>query len=367
MVEQQNELLFDDSITSRLMQLFSMLSMIGCFAIVMMYSCYPKIRLFRHLELVFYVALVDFFSSSGTVLGYLENGTVGCWYQGIASNYGFVSSSMWTTVISYQLYSIVGGGIRIDDSLMFKIHLVCWGVPLLFTVLPLSTNTYGNADGGVGWCFIGNRPSSPKWGVIFWEVTSFFAWLWLCIAAMFYFYVWIIFRIYKMKLGPVQNATAKNLLRFTVYPAMFVTCWLVNTIENWKDNKDKHPVATALPTLQGFFNCVAFILTNKKVRTELYRSLCGSHDANNGLQEQLLEQDASQCNPDSDNENYDYTSVSGSASASASKGSRSRGTRGSVGSSVAMSSASALVATDVMDSDSIVSLDFSLDLSVPST
>ena len=137
------------------MQLPSILSITGCFFVILTYYLFTDLRKFRHIELVFYVALNDLFGSIGLFLGETKNGTFSCWYQGFSSNINFLSGAMWTVVIAYQLNIIVNGGSRIEDLTPY--HICCWGFPVLVATLVLTTNTYGLDDDGVGWCFVARR------------------------------------------------------------------------------------------------------------------------------------------------------------------------------------------------------------------
>lgn len=258
------------------MQIFSGLSIFGCCAIICICLFFSEFRKYRHVEIVFYVAINELVASVGTVMGYLNNGTVGCWYQGVTSNYNYLSAAMWTTVISWQLMCIVNGGRKIDDFTWF--HVVCWGFPVITTTLVLTTNTYGNAAGGSGWCFIGKRESSPSWGVEFWEIMSYYLWLWLCIVTITIFYIRIIMRVYAMGLNSTSKTTARNLKRFTVYPLILIVCWLVNTVQNIsaQGGNNSRGFAAVLPTLEGFLNFLAFYFTNRKIRKDVRKAIFNS-------------------------------------------------------------------------------------------
>ena len=41
------------------------------------------------------------------------------------------------------------------------------GIPLIVTLLPLSTKMYGKVDDDSPWCFICNRSDSPEWEYLF--------------------------------------------------------------------------------------------------------------------------------------------------------------------------------------------------------
>lgn len=141
------------------------LSIVGSLALIATFVLNSNVRKYRHAQFVFYVTVNDLFAATGLALGYSYDGSIACWYQGITSNYNFLSGTLWNTAIAFQLYWIIYGGTRFEDTT--RIHIICWGFPIITTLLPLTTNTYGNADADKeGWCFIGNRATSPSWGVV---------------------------------------------------------------------------------------------------------------------------------------------------------------------------------------------------------
>lgn len=277
------------------MKFFSILSVLGSSIIVGFYMAFGPIRKYRHLEIVCYISINDFFFSVGTMLGYLRTGTAACWYQGLSSNYNSLSSAMWTAVMSHQLLSVVSGGSMIQD--MTFPHLLCWGFPLLTSMAVFTTNSYGNPEAGAGWCFITSKPNSPSYGVVFWEVMSFYAWLWLSILLILFNYFKIMRRVYAIRLDLTSKESVKNLLRMSLYPLTLIACWTANTVENLfveaggnrnqPSNEDNsRGFATVLPTLAGALNCLAFFATTKLARQEIGKIFCGRYahcvDCNGG-------------------------------------------------------------------------------------
>ena len=129
-------------------------SAIGCGLIVLTYLLFPNLRKLRYIELVFYVAVNDLMASIGMALGPSENGSPECWYQGMSSTGNYLSSVFWTALITYQVYEVVVNEGKVVKSLYYA-HIICWGLPILLTLLPLTTNTYSNPDDENTWCFVG--------------------------------------------------------------------------------------------------------------------------------------------------------------------------------------------------------------------
>lgn len=246
-----------------IIQVYSALSILGCLSVITSYSLFPRIRPFRHIEIIFYIAINELIASIGTVLGYRVNGTPACIFQGLTSNYNFLSAILWNTVISYQLMRIIQRGSKIINFAPF--HFLCWGFPLLTTLLPFTTNAYGNPNSSPGWCFIGNRQSSPPWGIEVWDILSLYIWMWIAIISILLMYAVVFRTIYS--LGLTDEATFPNLVKFSIYPLILIICWTANTITNIYsgDGDNSRGNWATLPALQGFLNAIAFFFTNRKV------------------------------------------------------------------------------------------------------
>ena len=117
---------------------------------------------------------------------------------------------------------------RITPGKVIMVHCVCWGVPLLVTLLPLTTNTYGKNNDESPWCFISNRSGSPSWGILVWDLCSFFVWLWLILIAN----IWLIISIaYRLKTIDNSNQiTNWQVVKLCLYPMVAIICWTPATI-----------------------------------------------------------------------------------------------------------------------------------------
>ena len=138
--------------------------MAGSVFVLFSYFYFPKLRKLRHLEVVMYVTANDLIAGVGCCLGRASNGTFACYFQSFSTNYNYLSSIFWTVVITFQLFYIIQRGKFI--TINWYTHAFCWGFPLIVTMLPLSTNTFGNPDDESDWCFFGNGPNSPSWYVL---------------------------------------------------------------------------------------------------------------------------------------------------------------------------------------------------------
>ena len=109
------------------------------------------------------------------------------------------------------------------------VHTVCWGVPLVVSLLPFTTNMYGKFDDDDSWCFITDTSTSPSWGALFWELCSFYVWLWLAVIINCALIVKVILRL--KTLNSVENDLIKfQIQRLFLYPFVAIFCWMPTTI-----------------------------------------------------------------------------------------------------------------------------------------
>lgn len=78
--------------------------------------------------------------------GHINESSPFCDVQGIFSNAGYLSAAFFTVVITYQLWHAVHFGKIVKD--VFAASVFCWVVPWVLAVLPLTTNNFGDDDGG---------------------------------------------------------------------------------------------------------------------------------------------------------------------------------------------------------------------------
>lgn len=96
---------------------------------------------------------------------------------GLVENFFGMSSFCWTTMLSFYLFYITRYG-KIP-FLGWQTHIMCWGLPLLSTLLPLTTSNYGRIL-PAQWCLIESRDDNiPNQDALyyFWTYFAFFGWL----------------------------------------------------------------------------------------------------------------------------------------------------------------------------------------------
>lgn len=257
------------------MQICGIVSLLASSTVLLTYGVFPDLRRLRYIEFVFYIAVNDFLSSLGASFGYSADGSVQCWIQAITTNMNVLSAAFWTTIISYQLFLITYFATVIKNTVL--IHLVCWLLPLLITLLPLTTNnSYGNPDDEYEWCFFSSTSTSPTWGLFFWDLMGFYAWLWLAIIINLIFLFAVFFKLREVKLTVMYSSIQYSLNKLTMYPLILILCWAMTTVCDVIDSI--HPgviyggkpglsvLTYALPCLQGLCLSISFFACNAIVR-----------------------------------------------------------------------------------------------------
>jgi hypothetical protein len=276
------------------MQICASISVVASFLVILLFIKTPRLLDSIFTKLIFYVAISDLCTSIGISLGYSYHGSIKCYAQGILTNVFPISGVFWTTVIAYQLATSIFQR-RMVTKLSFQLHLFCWGLPVLVTFLPLTTNDIGPEDGDRGWCFLKNRNDSPSWSLLFWTILSFYIWIWgamIIFCLLFIAIVYETYRIFRVSgtngrtpsqqlstSTPTFAAIRNSFYRFGWYPLNVILCWFVPTIydiidamnnhSHLTDNSYFYDISNCTPGLLGFLNVAAFIATNSHIRVKV--------------------------------------------------------------------------------------------------
>ena len=207
----------------------SLFSMLMTMSVVLTWRFFPKLHKKISLEVIAYRAVSDFMSGVGSVVGEQSTGQSLCWFEGIVANIFQISSVFWTVVITYMIYSIVILG---KPAKLNKYHhLVCWGLPLVTTLLPLINVTYGNPgdDAPYGYCWITALSNSPPWAVEFWNWESFYFWIWGGLGVFVSLFVLIMKDIHNVAEN-TRETLMKVIRKLRVYPIIIVCCWVFTCV-----------------------------------------------------------------------------------------------------------------------------------------
>lgn len=117
---------------------------------------------------------------------------------------------------------------------MTYLHLICWGLPILLTLLPLTVGLeYGVKEGNDHeWCSLSNPNDIPGWELTFWTFASFYFWVWLSVAG-YSILITIIFCELRSRVFFISDDTNKRLQpivkKMISLPVVIIFCWTIPT------------------------------------------------------------------------------------------------------------------------------------------
>lgn len=257
-----------------------------CFLAILVYLSSHNLQKKSHNKIIFYIALCEFFSAIGGLLGISQNNTFKCSLQSFLTNYFPLASIFWTTVIAYFLLGLLDlpHAHAHQKKILSKswIHVVCWALPLLVSLLPLVTDNYGTFDGKDGWCFL--RPGNhPKWTYKFWVFVAFFGWVYLAIFIYICLLSYVFLKLNKAHYPDprLRNAALKSLRKLISYPLITLVSWSVIAVYIiWGSFNPSSPVLSnhvfisvtfSVPLFSGTLTSLAFFSFSYEARYTLIR------------------------------------------------------------------------------------------------
>ena len=165
----------------------------------------------------------DVLTSCGSIVGNPFSGSRACWFEGIVTNIFTLASILWTGVIMLLLYSILAFKKPLNDHWSF--HVLCWGFPVIATIIPFSTSTYG-APGGLGWCWVVSKDDDPpEWEAQLWYWLSFYLYVW---STMIFILIVSLRIILRLKSPDMKESTRIQFFQIFYkllgYPAIIFIC-----------------------------------------------------------------------------------------------------------------------------------------------
>ena len=140
--------------------LFAVFSATACFTIVLSVVCFKELSKRYYIRLILYVTVSDLLCTLPFAFGSQENGSIGCNAQALFANYFALTSILWTVAIVWQLYDVVVALNHLSSEPRYFVgNLLCWGIPLFASLLPLTTDQFGvyesaSSDNDRGYCGI---------------------------------------------------------------------------------------------------------------------------------------------------------------------------------------------------------------------
>eukprot|EP00462_Mataza_sp_D1_P018222 CAMPEP_0175143112 /NCGR_PEP_ID=MMETSP0087-20121206/13232_1 /TAXON_ID=136419 /ORGANISM="Unknown Unknown, Strain D1" /LENGTH=293 /DNA_ID=CAMNT_0016427107 /DNA_START=14 /DNA_END=895 /DNA_ORIENTATION=+ len=249
----------------------SVVSIMGSGFIVFCYFYLKDLRTFAF-RLVLMVSISDIFYSIGNFFGDAGGGDTHlgasdgfCQFQAIVISFFGLSSIFWAISIAFTLHkaflqeaeSFAPNRIHEHST---KYHVICWVVPLVLTLLPLFTDSYGDTG---GWCWIKGNQSKH----VAWRFFQLYIWLWLGVGYNIYVFLNIHKKI-RVIAGNMQGSGAKMANRLKLYPVVLIVCHLFGTINaiyeavhGGKMVYELNLLAVIFGTSMGLFNALVYGLT----------------------------------------------------------------------------------------------------------
>lgn len=221
-------------------------------------------------QIIFYISLCDMMGSAANCLGFPANGSTACTTQAFIFMYFFPASWLWTIMLVYQLRCVALTN-KIWLSMKW-LHIICWTLPIVPSILPLTTNSYGQDDyvQGMETCtYGGNQIKSDVWIIItlYGSALLCFCVMLLCIANI----GWNSFTN-GTETTPSMRRHKQSLFYTTLYyPLGMVALWTPMTAVLIYNVNGEYSWATiewsqALSTQYGTFLAVVFFWNSREAR-----------------------------------------------------------------------------------------------------
>lgn len=208
------------------LQVVAIISLIGSSTVILTLVLFPDMRKKLFMQIIAFISIADFIGNLPYSTAYRPVGTSPtCKVEGFMNLYFYPVSWAWTTILVYFLYSLALFS-KLPLSKL-KIHLLCWGLPLFFTLMTLTTNTYGRADGSTEDTVCSY--SGPKLSGFLWHLLTYYGFWFVCVACMVAMY-WRIIDLKKK--DQVKNISILKLATDSLYlyPMIMFWCWLLRVI-----------------------------------------------------------------------------------------------------------------------------------------
>jgi hypothetical protein len=207
-------------------------------------------------------------------MGYPGENNNLCSLQAFLIHYFELCSLFWTFVVSSVIFRIIYYLPGYNPFTLIT-HVLCWGLPLLLTLLPLSTGSYGHRDTehGLGLCFLKDT---------FWIWFSFYLFYWLSVLISLALLIAIIYKlsaVYLMLQARFFHMTiiSRCLLRLLWFPLIPLVLWFPSGIYETmvRYHRDHHGLSEAggmMLMMGGLLTSMAYLLTHPAVFSSYWSS-----------------------------------------------------------------------------------------------
>jgi hypothetical protein len=255
------------------MTVVSSLSITACASLCVYLMWSAKLNKVRY-QIIFLISLCDMFAAVGTVFGFTTSGSPQCWVQAIFTQIFPLASAFWTLLIGVYVVCIIRSiSFQADAFVGWKIFLLCFGVPVVVTMLPFTTSTYGCLDDSEPcWCFIKDKKDSPDWATTVWYVASFYMWIWACLLLNVGLLVYSMISMRNFSNNAYKEKVLHLLFKLLGYPIVVIVCWIcltmmdviraINPHYHILTNEMYLNMSFTLPCFQGLLATIVFVITH---------------------------------------------------------------------------------------------------------
>lgn len=208
----------------------SVASMVASFTIIVSFLLFR--RTLRHKTLmvaIFFNAICHCGEAMSSIVGEPTSGTSECYYEGIASNITILSSVMWTSTITYLLWTNMRFKTQHTKKMGRHFYITCFGLPILVTFLPFINSTYGYQR-GMWRCNAIPTSFAPASSQMFWLWFSFYAWIWAPMFVCLLMTIAIFRTLVKARGTKNYELFLTTVVNYSGYPMIILLCWLPATI-----------------------------------------------------------------------------------------------------------------------------------------
>jgi hypothetical protein len=255
-------------------------SLLASLFILVSYYKFPKLRTFAF-ELILMIAISDILRDVSYIMTPLIDPSL-CMPQALLMTFSEIASMFWVSSIAFTIHRTLlldnCGPMGWRESV--KYHIFCWGVSLLFTLLPLTTSDYDQSN--VLWCWINYESTLGK----VWLFVCYYIPVFLMLVYLIYVYgqVWWMLEARPLtRASTIDSKKPKHRLvtqrRMAIYPSIFFFSFLFTCLDSvYEIVQGKRNFYLALldvvtSGLQGMQNAFVYGLTTA-VRLEWIEYCC---------------------------------------------------------------------------------------------
>ena len=248
----------------------SILSSLGLTFIFVTFAKIKKLRERAGFRFIIYLCIGDFIWSITGLLAIFETTDELCQVLGFLYYYSYLVTYLWAGVFALNIYSMVVNQYFLLDRHEKKLILICFGLPIAISIIPLIWEYYGLSQEG---CILKTLSNDQYLAI---DVYTFFIPFFSTLTLNIFCY----FRVYLfMKEMFVSDVVKKWTWNIIAYPIILIFCWgWLVVCYLYYDIKASEifwlvAISVFCSKLQGFLNFLVYGM-NKTVRQFIKEHFC---------------------------------------------------------------------------------------------